>query len=83
MRLSLRGIGVPIVTRYLEDLGAVEIGPGLLAGQGWQVRVWQGEPFQLYAIRVGVTELEFSGEDSAVVDKVVADFKQKAIRAGG
>jgi hypothetical protein len=82
MRLSLRGIGVPIVIPYLIDLGGVETAPGLVVGQGWQARVWKGEPFQLHALRVGVTELEFGG-DEAVVEQVVAAFQKKAIRAGG
>lgn len=82
MRLSLRGIGPAIVSLYLTELGGVEVEPGLVIGQGWQSQVWQGEPFQLGAVRVGVTELEFSG-DPATVEQVVTDFKKKAIRAGG
>ncbi len=82
MRLSLRGIGASIVVPYLIDLGGVQTEPGLVVGSGWQAKVWQGEPFQLYALRVGVTEIEFSGEPE-IVDRVITDFQRKAIRAGG
>lgn len=82
MRLSLHGIGVPIVIPYLIELGGVETEPGLIVGPGWQARVWAGEPVRLYALRLGVTEIEFSGEPAAV-EQVVLGFQKKAIRAGG
>lgn len=82
MRLSLRGIGASIVIPYLIDLGGQQMQPGLVVGSGWQAHVWQGEPFRLSALRVGVTEIEFSGEPE-IVAKVIADFQKKTIRAGG
>ncbi len=82
MRLSLRGIGVAVIVVYLADLGGVEKEPGLIVGPGWQARVWAGEPVRLHALRLGVTEVEFSGEPAAV-EQVVMEFQRKAIRAGG
>ncbi|MGC8781297.1 MAG: hypothetical protein ACP5UQ_10565 [Anaerolineae bacterium] len=82
MRLSLRGIGVPIVVLYLIELGGIETEPGLIVGPGWQARVWAGEPVRLHALRLGVTEVEFNGEP-ATVEQVVMRFQKKAIRAGG
>lgn len=82
MHFSLRGIGVPIVILYLTDLDGVEQEPGVIVGPGWQARVWAGEPFQLHALRLGVTEVAFSGEPAAV-EQVVAAFQKKVIRAGG
>lgn len=82
MQLSLRGIGVPIIVAYLVDLGGVEREPGLVEGPGWRARVWAGEPVQMHALQLGVTEIAFSGEPAAV-DRVVAALKKKAIRGGG
>ncbi|MEJ5198809.1 MAG: hypothetical protein WHX53_07785 [Anaerolineae bacterium] len=82
MRLSLHGIGIPIVTLYLTELGGRETEPGLIVGPSWQARVWAGEPVQLSALRLGVTEIEFSGEPAAV-EQIVMGFQKKAIRAGG
>jgi hypothetical protein len=82
MRLTLRGIGVPIVILYLTELGGAETAPGLIAGPGWQARVWAGEPVRLHALRLGVTEVAFSGEPAAV-EQVIAALQKKAIRAGG
>lgn len=82
MHLSLHGIGIPIVTLYLTELGGRETVPGLIVGPRWQARVWAGEPVQIHALRLGVTEIEFSGEPAAV-EQVVMRFQKKAIRAGG
>lgn len=82
MQLTLRGIGVPIVTLYLTELGGAETAPGLIEGPGWRARVWAGEPIRLHALRLGVTEVAFSGEPAAV-EQVIAQFQRKAIRAGG
>lgn len=82
MQLTLRGIGVPIVVLYLTELGGTETAPGLIEGPGWQARVWAGEPVRLHALRLGVTEVAFSGEP-AVVEQVIMKFQMKAIRAGG
>lgn len=82
MRLSLRGIGVDIVSAYLVDLGGAAQGAGIVVGDGWQAQVWAGEPVQLHALRIGVTEVELSGEPGAVV-QVVAELQRKTVRGGG
>ncbi|MCS6844911.1 MAG: hypothetical protein NZ528_11430 [Caldilineales bacterium] len=82
MRMSLRGVGVPIVTAYLVDLGGAALEAGLVVGDGWQARVWAGEPVQLAALRIGVTEVEISGEPGAVA-QTAAELERKTIRGGG
>lgn len=82
MQLSLRGIGVPIIVAYLVDLGGVESEPGLIWGPGWCARVWAAEPVQIHALRLGVTEIVFSGEPAAV-ERVMAALQKKALRGGG
>ncbi len=82
MRLSLRGMGVGIVTDYLAALGEREAEPGLLVGQDWQARISAGAPVQIGAIRLGVTEVVFQGEPAAV-SATVAQLERKTLRAGG
>jgi len=82
VRLNLRGISPWLVMAYLKELGGREMAPGLVAGEGWQVEVTLGKPAYVGSIRLGVTEVEFSGEVAAV-EAVLVDFRQKALRAGG
>ena len=82
VRLSLRGIGAWLVTAYLTELGGQEMEPGLVVGDGWQVRVAAGEPVNIGAIRLGVTGVEFSGPAAAIAAARAA-FEKKALRAGG
>lgn len=80
--LSLRGIGVHIVQMYLGDLGGREVAPDLVAGAGWEAQVQAGQPVQIGAVRLGVTEVKFSGEPASV-EAVLAAFKLLVLRAGG
>jgi len=82
VRLNLRGISPWLVMGYLKELGGRERAPDLVAGDGWQATVTPGEPVHVGSIRLGVTEVEFSGE-AAAVKAILADFKQKTLRAGG
>ena len=82
MRLSLRGVGPAVISAYLVDLGGCEEAPGRIAGVGWVVRVIAGEPTYVGAIRLGVTEVEFSGEPLAV-SRLREAFEKKVVRAGG
>ena len=82
MKLSLRGIGVWLVTLYLVELGGQEIEPGWVVGEGWQAHVVAGEPAHIGSIRLGVTEVQLSGEEGTV-KAILPGLKRKALRAGG
>jgi len=82
MGLSLRGIGPRVVSAYLVDLGGREVEPGKIAGDGWEASVAAGEPVAVGAIRLGVTEVELSGEPAALACLREA-FEMKVLRAGG
>jgi len=82
MGLILRGIGPRIVAAYLVDLGGREVEPGKIAGDGWEASVTAGEPVAVGAIRLGVTEVELSGEPAALACLRQA-FEMKVLRAGG
>jgi hypothetical protein len=82
MRLSLRGIGPRVVTVYLMDLGGREQETGKLVGDGWEASVTAGEPVSLGVLRLGVTEVELSGDPAALAGLREA-FEKKVLRAGG
>lgn len=82
MRLSLRGIGPGVVSTYLMDLGGREREAGKIAGDGWEASVTAGEPVSLGAVRLGVTEVELSG-DPATLTGLREAFEKKVLRAGG
>jgi len=82
MGLSLRGIGPSIVSAYLVDLGGREVEPGIFAGDGWEASITAGDPVSVGAIRLGVTEVELSGEPAALACLRQA-FEMKVLRAGG
>jgi hypothetical protein len=82
MRLSLRGIGPGVVSAYLVDLGGRVVEPGKIAGAGWGASVTAGEPASVGVIRLGVTEVELSGEAAALASLREA-LEKKVLRAGG
>jgi|MudIll2142460700_1097286.scaffolds.fasta_scaffold684254_1 hypothetical protein len=82
MRLRLRGVGPGVISTYLVDLGGREEEPGKIAGDGWEASVTAGELVSVGAIRLGVTEVEFSGEPLAV-SRLREAFEKKVVRAGG
>jgi hypothetical protein len=82
MRLSLRGVGPAVISAYLVDLGGCEAGPGVIAGDGWEASVTTGRPVAVGAIRLGVTEVEFSGEPLALA-RLREALEKKVLRAGG
>ena len=82
MRLQMRGIGPAIIKQYLVDLGGEEADGGTVVGDGWSAAVDAGEPIHIRAIRLGQTIVTFEGDEDTV-EGIVADLKDKAIRAGG
>ncbi|NOZ26819.1 MAG: DUF1952 domain-containing protein [Chloroflexi bacterium] len=81
-KLRLRGIGPWLVAEYLKDLGGQEAEPGHIAGPDWEARITAGDPIHIGAIRLGVTEITFTGEPQAI-EAVVSRLKKKVLRAGG
>jgi hypothetical protein len=84
MRLerSFRGISLRLARRYLGNLGGSVVDDHTVAGDGWTAtltaeKVSIGPSLQLTEVTV-----VFDG-DEAVLDALVEDFAQKAMRAGG
>jgi hypothetical protein len=82
MRLALRGVGPGVISTYLVDLGGREQAPGEIAGDGWEARINVAEPVSVGSLRLGVTEVEFSGDPARLAGLREA-FEKKVLRAGG
>jgi hypothetical protein len=79
---SFRGISERLAVRYLTNLGGEHVDEQRVKGDGWTVtlastRVDIGPTLSLTEVTV-----TFEG-DEETLDPLVADFAQKAMRAGG
>lgn len=79
---SYRGISLRLARRYLGNLGGEVVDDTTVDGDGWTAdlsaeKVSIGKSLQLTEVTV-----VFQG-DEAVLDDLVDDFSQKAMRAGG
>lgn len=81
MELEIRGTDAAVIKGYLRDLGGRDQAPGLLAGDGWQAALTEGEyRFSRWVFpRVTVT---FDGEPGRVAE-VVKRLRLLAFRGGG
>lgn len=82
MLLSMRGVGPGVLTAYLLEMGGREAGPGQIVGNGWEAHLAAGEPVCVGAIRLGVTDVQFVG-DEATLEVLRREFEKKTMRAGG
>ena len=79
---SFRGISERLARRYLTNLGGERVDENTVAGEDWTAtisseKVGVGPSLQLTEVTV-----VFEG-DEAVLESLVDDFAQKAMRAGG
>lgn len=79
---SFRGISLRLARRYLENLGGVVKNDHAVEGDGWSAalsaeKVSIGPSLQLTEVTV-----VFEGDED-VLDDLIPDFSQKAMRAGG
>lgn len=82
MKLSFNAIPLWLMKEYLSELGATEGADNRLVAEGWEAVVSKGEPFRLGSLVVGVTEVEFSG-DEAAIGTVLERLHWKTLRGGG
>lgn len=80
---TFRAISVRAAVGYLENLGGERVSDGHVEGEGWRARLSEekvriGPSMQLNEITV-----EFECEDHETLDRLVEQFSQKAMRAGG
>ncbi len=79
---SFRGISERLTVRYLERLGGERVGDAAVAGDGWRAQ------FESATATVGptltLTEVTVTFEGEAdVLEELIPEFSQKAMRAGG
>lgn len=81
MELDIRGTEAAVIRGYLRDLGGRERASDLIAGDGWQATLTEGEHrFSRWVFpRVIVT---FEGEPSRVAE-VAQRLRLLAFRGGG
>jgi hypothetical protein len=82
MRMSFRSMPLWLLRAYLEECGGQSQGGGVVNGPGWVARLYEGEPYHLGSLTVGVTELELQGQPAAL-DSLLAQLEKKTIRGGG
>lgn len=79
---SYRGISARLAVRYLENLGGKRVGESEISGDSWRANL------SVEKIDIGpslsLTEVTvvFEGEER-VLDPLIEQFSQKAMRAGG
>ncbi len=76
------GIPLRVITDYLIALGGTRIGEDLVRGEGWSATLSRGEPFALGALHLDTIHVHFEG-DASVLNRLLASFDLRMIRAGG
>ena len=79
---SFRGISERLTVRYLENLGGERIDDDTVEGEGWTAR-FHGETVTIGpSLTLTEVTVVFEG-DADVLDDLIPEFAQKAMRAGG
>lgn len=79
---EMRGIPYFLLKEYLHEMGGTLVEEDHIQGDGWSVRLERMEPFRIGSLAVGQTRLMMEMEDH-VVDRFLAQFGKKTLRAGG
>jgi len=82
MKLNFNAIPLWLMKEYLTELGATEVRENVLVADGWQAVVSKGEPFRIGSLEVGVTDVEFSGDNTAI-EAMLEKLHWKTLRGGG
>ncbi len=82
VKREYHGISLRVISDYLVELGGKIIGEDFVAGEGWSATLRKGEPFKLGALRLETIHVQFEG-DAVVLNRLLASFNLRMIRAGG
>jgi len=77
-----RGISTRAALRYLEGLGGERTGEAAVEGDGWHASVTDDTVTVGPTLELTELTVRFEG-DEARLDRLVEEFSQKAMRAGG
>jgi hypothetical protein len=82
---SYRGISARAAVGYLENLGGERVEEGVVAAEDGSWRAFLSEEKVDVGPSLKLTEVTvaFEGENEGALDRLVEEFSQKAIRAGG
>ncbi|HKZ70655.1 MAG TPA: DUF1952 domain-containing protein [Anaerolineales bacterium] len=78
----VRGVPLWLIREYVEEIGGCARTDEWLNGEGWSVRLTEGEDYEVGALRVGQVRLEIDGDVDAVA-RVWASLQPKLLRGGG
>jgi hypothetical protein len=80
---EFRGISQRLAVQYLENLGGEALdGGNRVEGDGWSASLDERKVNPVGAIKLNEVTVEFEG-DAEVLEPLIENFAQKAIRAGG
>jgi hypothetical protein len=79
---SFRGISQRLATHYLTNLGGEEVEPGRVIGDDWEASLSESKTTVGPTLQLNEVDVVFEGAEP-VLDPLVEQFAQKAMRAGG
>ncbi len=79
---NYRSLPLWLAREYLNEIGGESQDREWVRDEDWRAWLREGEPFAVGALRVGQIQIVFEGE-AAALDRVIAAFEKKALRAGG
>lgn len=80
---SYRGISARAAAGYLENVGGEQVDDRTVVGDGWQASLSEETVSIGPSIQLTEVTVVFTGESASVLDPLIEQFSQKAIRAGG
>jgi hypothetical protein len=82
---SYRGISARAAVGYLENLGGERVEDGVVEGRdgSWRASLSEEKVDVGPSLKLTEVTVTFEGENEDALDRLVEEFSQKAIRAGG
>ena len=79
---SFRGISRRLAVHYLTNLGGEAVAEGRVVGDDWRASLSESKATIGPTLSLNEVEVVFEGDDE-VLEPLVEQFAQKAMRAGG
>lgn len=79
---SFRGISARLARHYLENLGGEQRDESTVVGDGWTADLSEEKVSIGPSLQLNEVTVVFEG-DAEVLEPLIEDFAQKAMRAGG
>jgi hypothetical protein len=79
---SFRGISQRLAVHYLTNLGGEAVAEGRVVGDDWRASLSESKATIGPTLSLNEVEVVFEGDDE-VLEPLVEQFAQKAMRAGG